>query len=135
MGKILEKQRKFSDESHDAFLEEIKTLLEKAVELKNHGKEKESNEVMQEVKMWLDNKARCSDRLQILRFRRGLRLKDDGVFRKGARHGLSRDYQDTYRRRGRNGDRQMRYRRGKRRVFRDRAERYRQALRIFRDRA
>lgn len=56
MGKILEKQRKFSDESHDAFLEEIKTLLEKAVELKNQGKEKESNEVMQEVKMWLDNK-------------------------------------------------------------------------------
>lgn len=59
MGKILEKQRKFSDESHDAFLEEIKTLLEKVVELKNQGKEKESNEVMQEVKRWLDKKSRA----------------------------------------------------------------------------
>ena len=56
MGKISEKQQKFTVESDKAILGELKGRLKKALELKEQGEDDACDQIMEDMGVWLDNK-------------------------------------------------------------------------------
>ena len=56
MGKFIEKQQKFTTERDKAILCEIEGRLKKVLELKEQGKDDECEQIMEDMRLLLDNK-------------------------------------------------------------------------------
>ena len=56
MGKFIEKQQKFIAESDKAILRKVEGRLEKALELKEQGEDDACEQVMEDMRLWLENK-------------------------------------------------------------------------------
>lgn len=56
MGKIIEKQQKFTAESDKAILREVEGRLEKVLELMEQGEDDACEQVMEDMRLWLENK-------------------------------------------------------------------------------